>query len=231
MLLATLGWGRRAYLPARQAEALFQCVDVGDSVRRLMEKGLRHRDVRQWGDSVPKLDQFVLRTASNRGIPDLHRLYHASDAEVRRHAGMEGGRPVVCELTPRDELLRWQLLPAYCQLDLPALHCAVSDSGLKVDAEIKKWLQGWEAVGRLRVSSGLEIDRYGGSFFRRTASDMDFPALHCDHSFAITLRYDSSLNTGKPVLIQFALVYSTSSGTRRIRRAPEPNIALSQHLC
>ena len=92
-------------------------------------------------------------------------------------------------------------------------------------------MQGWEAVGRLRVSSGLEIDRYGGSFFRRTASDVDFPALHCDHSFAITLRYDSSLNTGKPVLIQFALVYSTSSGARRIRCASEPNIALAQLLC
>ncbi len=81
------------------------------------------------------------------------------------------------------------------------------------------------------MSSGLQIDRYGGSFFRRTASDLDFPALHCDHSFAITLRYDGSLNTGKPVLVQFALVYSTSSGARRIRWPSEPDVGLQQHFC
>ena len=77
--------------------------------------------------------------------------------------------------------------------------------------------QGWEAVGRLRLSTGLNIDSYAGSFFRRTASDMDFPALSADHSFAIQLRHDGSLNTGRPVLIQYALVYSTASGHRRIR--------------
>lgn len=48
------GWGCRAYLPARQAEAIFQCVDVGDAVRNFREKGLlQHRDVRQWGGCVP----------------------------------------------------------------------------------------------------------------------------------------------------------------------------------
>ena len=79
--------------------------------------------------------------------------------------------------------------------------------------------QGWEAVGRLRMSSGLDVERYAGSFFRRTASDMDFPALSSDHSFAIQLRHDGSLNTGRPVLLQYALVYSTASGHRRIRCA------------
>lgn len=79
--------------------------------------------------------------------------------------------------------------------------------------------QGWEAVGRLRVSAGLDVERYSGSFFRRTASDMDFPVLSSDHSFVIQLRHDGSLNIGRPVLIQYALVYSTASGDRRIRCA------------
>ena len=48
------GWGCHAYLPARQAEPFFQCVDVGAAVRKFREKGLlRHRDVRQWGGCVP----------------------------------------------------------------------------------------------------------------------------------------------------------------------------------
>lgn len=67
------------------------------------------------------------------------------------------------------------------------------------------------------MSSGLDIEKYAGSFFRRTASDMDFPALSADHSFAIQLRHDGSLHVQRPVLIQYALVYSTASGHRRIR--------------
>lgn len=77
--------------------------------------------------------------------------------------------------------------------------------------------QGWEAVGRLRVSAGLDVERYAGSFFRRTESDMDFPALHSDHSFAIQLRHDSALSTARPALLQYALAYSTTAGQRRIR--------------
>ena len=40
-------------------------------------------------------------------------------------------------------------------------------------------MQGWKAVGQLSVSSGQEINCYGGSFFRHTASGMDLPARHC----------------------------------------------------
>ena len=40
--------------------------------------------------------------------------------------------------------------------------------------------QGWEAVGRLRVSAGLEVERLAGAFRRRTPTDLDFPAISCD---------------------------------------------------
>ncbi len=89
--------------------------------------------------------------------------------------------------------------------------------------------QGWEAVGRLRVGAGLEVERYAGSFFRRTDSDMDFPALHSDHSFAIQLRHDSALSPGRPALLQFALAYSTTSGQRRIRCAHPASPVQLQH--
>jgi len=35
-------------------------------------------------------------------------------------------------------------------------------------------------VARLRVSSGLDVDKYGGVFHRRTATDIDLPALNAD---------------------------------------------------
>lgn len=30
------------------------------------------------------------------------------------------------------------------------------------------------------MSSGLEVDAYGGAYHRRTATDVDLPALNCD---------------------------------------------------
>ena len=41
-------------------------------------------------------------------------------------------------------------------------------------------LQALEAVARLRCSSGLDVDKYMGAFYRRTASDVDLPAIHSD---------------------------------------------------
>lgn len=35
-------------------------------------------------------------------------------------------------------------------------------------------------MARLRVSSGLDVDKYGGVFHRRTATDIDLPALNAD---------------------------------------------------
>jgi len=40
--------------------------------------------------------------------------------------------------------------------------------------------QALEAVARLRCSSGLDVDKYMGAFYRRTASDVDLPAMHSD---------------------------------------------------
>jgi protein transport protein SEC24 len=50
--------------------------------------------------------------------------------------------------------------------------------------------QGLEAVGRLRVSRGLLVERYLGAFYRRVDTDLNFPALSCDHSVAAKLAYE-----------------------------------------
>ncbi len=51
-------------------------------------------------------------------------------------------------------------------------------------------LQGLEAVGRLRVSRGLAVEKYIGAFYRRVDTDLNFPALSCDHSVAAKLVYE-----------------------------------------
>lgn len=45
-------------------------------------------------------------------------------------------------------------------------------------------------MGRLRCSRGLAVDRYIGAFYRRVETDLNFPALSCDHAFAAKLAYE-----------------------------------------
>ena len=42
------------------------------------------------------------------------------------------------------------------------------------------WVQALEAVARLRCSAGLDVASYMGACYRRTSTDIDLPAVHCD---------------------------------------------------
>ena len=69
----------------------------------------------------------------------------------------------------------------------------------------------------MRCSSGLVVDRYLGSFHRRTATDIDLPAINADQSIAVQLRHDDKLD--KEAFLQFVVLYTTTQGERRIRFA------------
>ena len=58
-------------------------------------------------------------------------------------------------------------------------------------------VQGLEAVGRLRVSRGLAVEKYIGAFYRRVDTDLNFPALSCDHSVAAKLVYEVRAVVGR----------------------------------
>ncbi len=101
------------------------------------------------------------------------------------------------------------------------------------------FLQGLEAVARMRCSSGLVVERYLGSFHRRTATDIDLPAINADQSIAVQLRHDDKLD--KEAFLQFVVLYTTTQGERRIRCVlPLPcaaivlfcmHITLAAHIC
>ena len=38
-------------------------------------------------------------------------------------------------------------------------------------------MQGWEAIARLRLSLGLEVETHLGGAFRRSTTDLEFPAV------------------------------------------------------
>ena len=77
--------------------------------------------------------------------------------------------------------------------------------------------QGLEAVLRLRCSTGLSVVDYAGSFAKRTATDVDLPAVDCDKAITVSLRHDDKLPDGAEVAFQCALLYTTADGARRIR--------------
>ena len=78
-------------------------------------------------------------------------------------------------------------------------------------------MQGWEAVGRLRTSDGLVIERYLGPHYRRTMTDVDLPAVNADSSLAIELRHSDHLPDNREAYLQFALLFTNCEGQRRVR--------------
>jgi len=77
--------------------------------------------------------------------------------------------------------------------------------------------QGLEAVARLRVSRGLAVDNYVGAFYRRNSTDLHFPAISCDHAVAARVVHEERLQEGTEAYMQYALLYTTTEGARRVR--------------
>jgi len=76
---------------------------------------------------------------------------------------------------------------------------------------------GFEAVARLRVSTGLSVDNYVGAFHRRNPTDLHFPALSCDHIVSARLVHEERLREGTEAYLQYALLYTNTEGRRRVR--------------
>jgi len=78
---------------------------------------------------------------------------------------------------------------------------------------------GWEAVMRLRTSKGLAVHPSGiyGHFFIRSVDLLSLPSCDADKAFAFEIELDDKLNTATGAFLQCALLYTNSSGERRIR--------------
>lgn len=77
--------------------------------------------------------------------------------------------------------------------------------------------QGLEAVGRLRASQGLSVDKYIGPHYKRTLTDLNFPAVSSDLCIGAKLVHEEKLPDHGEAYLQFALLYTTLDGHRRIR--------------
>ncbi|KAL8523037.1 hypothetical protein ACS0TY_013130 [Phlomoides rotata] len=75
----------------------------------------------------------------------------------------------------------------------------------------------WEAVMRIRCSKGVRFTSYHGNFMLRSTDLLALPAVDCDKAYAAQLSLEETLLTSQTVYFQLALLYTSSSGERRIR--------------
>ncbi|WOL13216.1 protein transport protein Sec24-like [Canna indica] len=100
----------------------------------------------------------------------------------------------------------------------PSFHAAIHRE--KLSYELARNLTretAWEAVMRIRCGKGVRFTTYHGHFMLRSTDLLALPAVDCDKAFAMQLSLEESLMTSQIVYFQVALLYTSSSGERRIR--------------
>lgn len=95
------------------------------------------------------------------------------------------------------------------------------DGGEKLEKDLSHYLTrqiGLEAVMRVRCSKGLAMHTFHGNFFVRSQDLLALPNVSPDNGYAFQVSIEESLADQAPfVYFQAALLYTSSSGDRRIR--------------
>lgn len=76
---------------------------------------------------------------------------------------------------------------------------------------------GFEAVMRVRATRGVRCSQFHGRFFVRSTDLLAMPNVDCDKTYAVQFAFDESTLSDGPFCVQVALLYTTTSGERRIR--------------
>lgn len=83
---------------------------------------------------------------------------------------------------------------------------------------------GFDATIRVRTSTGISPVRYIGNFSNTTGSNLEMAAVNTSSNFIVQMRYDDKLPENDLVIVQFATIYTSVCGERRVR---VHNLALS----
>ncbi|KAI9801720.1 MAG: COPII coat Sec23p-Sfb3p heterodimer component [Piccolia ochrophora] len=91
----------------------------------------------------------------------------------------------------------------------------------KLSKEIKHTLvreTGYQALMKVRCSNGLQVSSYHGNFVQHTfGADLEFGAVDADKAIGVLFSYDGKLDSKLDAHFQNALLYTTSTGERRVR--------------
>lgn len=91
----------------------------------------------------------------------------------------------------------------------------------KLAAEIKHAVTretGYQALVKVRCSTGLQVSAYHGSFMQHTfGADLEIGVIDADKAISATFSYDGKLDPKLDAHFQSALLYTTADGQRRVR--------------
>ncbi|XP_066585549.1 protein transport protein Sec24C [Prorops nasuta] len=76
---------------------------------------------------------------------------------------------------------------------------------------------GFDAVMRVRTSTGVRATDFFGHFFMSNTTDMEIAGIDCNKAVAIEIKHDDKLTEDEGVYIQAALLYTSCGGIRRLR--------------
>lgn len=75
----------------------------------------------------------------------------------------------------------------------------------------------FDAVMRVRTSTGVRATDFYGHFFMSNTTDMELASVDCDKAVAVEVKHDDKLTEDDGVYIQVALLYTSCGGQRRLR--------------
>nr|XP_031826697.1 protein transport protein Sec24C [Nomia melanderi]XP_031826698.1 protein transport protein Sec24C [Nomia melanderi]XP_031826700.1 protein transport protein Sec24C [Nomia melanderi]XP_031826701.1 protein transport protein Sec24C [Nomia melanderi] len=75
----------------------------------------------------------------------------------------------------------------------------------------------FDAIMRVRTSTGVRATDFFGHFFMSNTTDMELASIDCNKAIAVEIKHDDKLTDDEGVYIQTALLYTSCSGVRRLR--------------
>ncbi|XP_017293728.1 protein transport protein Sec24C isoform X1 [Kryptolebias marmoratus] len=76
---------------------------------------------------------------------------------------------------------------------------------------------GFDAVMRVRTSTGIRATDFFGSFYMSNTTDVELAGLDCDKAVTVEFKHDDKLSEETGALMQCAVLYTSCSGQRRLR--------------
>jgi protein transport protein SEC24 len=86
--------------------------------------------------------------------------------------------------------------------------------------EIKRVLTretAYNATIRIRCSNGLRVAEHIGNFYQRSLTDLEVGTIDDAKTIAAVLRHEARLDDRAPAYVQVAVLYTSSTGERRVR--------------
>ncbi|KAF9200494.1 COPII coat Sec23p-Sfb3p heterodimer component, partial [Haplosporangium sp. Z 27] len=91
--------------------------------------------------------------------------------------------------------------------------------GVKLMGDIAKLVTrpfGFNALMRVRCSTGLRIAEHFGNFHMKNSTDLEIAGLDSEKAFGVLVKHDGKLDERTEASFQVALLYTTADGLRRL---------------